>query len=246
MSSRQEEAEGAEADALDAPFYLAKVASVTYNVGVTSDTYHPGGSGCPTGSTHVGILMDDEDSNNATTQSGYTGGWFETSTHNTDINWCKLNETESLKFMSLGNSSTVGFMVLKLGTNCPNGGYTIKRYFDNEDTAPIENSSTGSISPNIVDDNTHMYFCYYPPYLFDNSMSPTRTSMPSITGFDKYGVVSKNAGSYFGWHYSDDEDSNNANYLTIPAAVIGQARTQVTEMIEAGRNTKVHFARIPN
>ena len=114
-------------------------ATITHNIGVFLNTKY--GETCPTPSSVGSVLFyrDTEDDYSNNTWTGYTGTlWGDAyPSHGYAIyQFCKLNETESLKFMSIGSTSTLGnlsgYMVLQLGDKCPGNGKQVWRYFEDE------------------------------------------------------------------------------------------------------------------
>jgi hypothetical protein len=163
------------------PAPLAKKSTLSHNIGVLIDA-----AACTSVDPflyQVHFHFDDEDNRNSNAQmsSGWMANW--TNTTDTNMDWCELSESNSLQFTQIRTTSSPGntdsYAVLLLGDECPNGGYKVKRHFDNEDTGNT-NSSSGVITPNVVNGNADLYFCYYPGYLYDGSFTTYRTTKPSL------------------------------------------------------------------
>ena len=117
----------------------ALAAAGTYDVGVIS------GGSCP---NPVTIYMDDEDSSNNSSQSGWVGA----TNSQTRFQFCRVDGSAFKRVASAYCSShwSDSFAVLKLGATCPNGSVEFSRYFDNEDSSN-NNSNSGNISPSTQD-----------------------------------------------------------------------------------------------
>lgn len=220
---------------------LVSAATKSHSVGIM-----PTGTNeaCPTGSTKITISFDDEDSHNRNEATNFTALWV--LGNNTTHVYCKLSESESLKFFNIGGGEMhfEPYAVLKLGDECPNGGYTVSRYHDTEDNSN-KNSSTGPISPNVVNDNIRLYFCYYPGEAFDGP-APYHSDFPTISGFSSYGVFSNNAAqlnAYHGSRLHDDEDNSNSNSLSVPS-MPAKARSALSRVMYTGSNTTYYLSRI--
>jgi len=211
---------------------------VTYNIGII-----PVDTSCPGGTSKIRIWFDDENSSNNNQAGGFTAGWILGS--NTTQYYCKLNETESKKFFSIAGAGDFrSYAVLKLGTTCPNGGYTVTRYHDSEDNAP-PNNYTGDIYPNVVNNNIRLYFCYYPSQAVDpNSGVQRMSNFPSISGFSSYGVISDRAGDYYGYRRHDDEDNSNNNSHANDAMAATASSWLYNYVINVGANTRYWLSRI--
>jgi hypothetical protein len=191
--------------------------------------------------------MDDEDSNNQSKKSGWTGSFI--SNGNTTFRFCRV-DGRNFRPLSTVNSPTNHYALLKLGTTCPAGSTEFWRYFDNQDDrigAPNINSASSSsgnsyeIDPNTWKGNTRLWFC-----LFKSGSSPM-SQFPSFgTGF-QYGVFaapgfSRSHGS--GWISTDDEDSNNKNCFSSDACGgrFGDAagKAIITPTGSDGRNTTLN------
>jgi hypothetical protein len=190
---------------------------------------------CPAGSEYVTIYMDDEDNNNSSYSSGWTGAIsqpFSSHVDGTRLAFCRVDGS---LFFNLGHANLINwenltydsqkasvgaydYSVLKLGSSCPNGSKEYVSTIDNEDNNN-KNSSTGNISPNNVHvtnrGKTALYFCLFTP-----SSGPSMTDFPDI-GIT-YGVFAgkvapptgpghRNYWLATGVVYTDDEDRRNAN-----------------------------------
>jgi hypothetical protein len=207
----------------------------TYTVGVIPHT-----ASCPSGAPLITLKMDDEDSDNASSRSGWTGATI--SNGNTTFRFCRVDGRQFYPLASV-NDVTNHYAVLKLGTNCPSGSTEFRRYFDNQDSkilgagnANAASSSSGNLSdidPNTWRENTTLNFCLF------KSGSSTMYRFPDIGV--RYGVF---AASDFrlslgaGRVNTDDEDSNNKNGFFGDAA---GARIIVPTGSD-GRNTTLNMA----
>jgi hypothetical protein len=82
--------------------------------------------GCPGGTAPYSIYIDNEDSNNANSRSGWISSIL--STQNTHFYLCKVDGTQ---FKHVPNNP---YMVVSLGSQCPNGAKTVFRTFDSDDS----------------------------------------------------------------------------------------------------------------
>jgi hypothetical protein len=206
----------------------------TFGVGVI-----PNSAGCPSGSPLITMHMDDEDSNNANSRSGWLGAI--TSNSNTTFRFCRV---DGRQFRPLSTIDTPAnhYAVLKLGTTCPAGSTEFQRFFDNQDDrlgAPNANSASSSsgnlsdIDPNNWRGNTTLNFCLFKSGSSTMSQFPTlgiRYGVFAAPGFSK----SVSAGRV----PTDDEDSNNKNAFYGDAA----GRAIIAPTGSDGRNTTLYTA----
>lgn len=232
---------------------LARTIFGGYDVGVVPNT-----NSCPSWSEKISIFMDNEDSNPATSVSNFAyGSWYDTSTgtyksvpfwkgtftidsnKNTLFVFCRVDGRD-FGHIDANNPNYVnaGYGVLKLGAYNVNGNYTIVRHFDNEDN-DNRNSYSGDIYPNISDRNTTLYFNYY------EARTGYSYTFPYL-GFE-YGVLGKIRSPLGGstW-YIDDEDSSNANWMTINYNDGTGDKSSVSNGLfyTDGSNTKFSLARV--
>ncbi len=110
------------------------------------------------------------------------------------------------------------YAVLKLGAACPPGSVQFSRHFDNEDGTNA-NFSDGDISPNVSTANTTLYFCMFRAAQLGD---PTIAAFPNLAPGFSYGVFGPpdfNRGALaLGTIRTDDEDTDNKNTYSVPAA----------------------------
>ena len=197
-----------------------------YSVGVIPDHI----AKCPL-SNLISIYMDDEDSGNANSHSGWIGATE--STNNTIFHFCRVDGNSLSPAPLLANKSS-RYSVLRLSNECPEGSLTEQRYFDNQDGGN-NNWFRGDISPNVSDRNTRLNFCTY------YSNSATSSIMKSFPEFGfPYGVIAPSnfsLGKQAGWIYTDDEDNKNQNshYFQQPDSHLA---------FEVGRNTLIRMQKV--
>jgi len=157
-----------------------------------------GVEGCPGGAASLTIHIDNEDSNNANNRGGWIGATV--SDQNTTFYFCRVSGNN---FWPVGQP----YMVLSLGSSCPNGSQTVLRRFDGEDRRPASSSNINGPAEGlpgaiIFDSDVYMYFCLFP------GSGGTWGSLPNIGV--QYGVfAAANFGSALasGFVYTDDEDT---------------------------------------
>lgn len=159
-----------------------------------------GSEGCPGGAAPLTIHIDNEDNNNQNNRGGWIGATV--SDRNTTFHFCRVSGNN---FFSVGQP----YMVLSLGSTCPNGSQTVSRRFDGENQRPacstnINGPAEGLPGEIVSGDRSdvRMYFC-----LFHGS-GGTGGSLPVI-GVE-YGVFapwSFGSGLATGFVYLDDEDT---------------------------------------
>lgn len=199
----------------------------------------PNTAGCPTDSELITIYMDDEDSNNKSSSSGWTGA--SSSGSNTKLKFCRVRG-EDFKPLSTSTSTARSYAVLMLGSSCPNGSTELSRKFDNEDSNnnnwwTAEDSS--DIAPNSQGSNTTLHFCLF------TSGSSTMSSFPDL-GIS-YGVLAPSSFSptyalSTGSIHTDDEDDDNNNGYTVPSSVSSIAKS----IVSSGSNTNLYLAKVHN
>jgi hypothetical protein len=168
--------------------------------------------GCPGGTSPVNIFIDNEDSRNANTRSGWIGSIA--STGNTQFFFCRVDG--NLFYHVPGNP----YMVLSLGSQCPHGSQTVMRHFDAEDGNSISSTNIvwdaeglpfeiiipSSADPRDARGDVQMTFC-----LFDGNGIHTG-AMP-LPGWD-YGVFAAPGVSFAtasGFLHTDDQDPGTRN-----------------------------------
>lgn len=171
-----------------------------YAVGVV-----PEENGCPEWSEKVEIFMDNEDSNNATTEYGWTGAIDINGSGGSALRFCKVDGRKVYDIW-------YKYSVLQLGSYVPSEyGSVVRLFVDNENSGNA-NYSVGDLGPNTTGGtNTTLYLAV--------NDTPTQyvysPGFPSFDGF-KYGVFSKDSynGLATGYHWADDEDGTNSSKLT--------------------------------
>ena len=172
---------------------LAATLSFGAKIGVLKNT-----GSCPNG--QVFIDLDVEDSNNHTGVKNKTdpnppgitlGG-------HAKFTYCVLNVNSLTRV-------PYSYFVLRLGNKCPTGSYAFSHHHDTEDSRN-RNGHSGNISPNVVNKNATLEYCYVPK----NDSSKVKYPVDI-----KYGVFSRGSSSISKIAHSeifiDDEDSNNSN-----------------------------------
>jgi hypothetical protein len=217
----------------------ALTAAGTYDVGVIS------GGSCP---NPVTIYMDDEDSSNNSSLSGWVGA----TSSQTRFQFCRVDGSAFKNISSWCSTvRTNSYAVLKLGTTCPNGSVEFSRYFDNEDSGN-NNSNSGNISPSTQDSGgTRLKFC---GFLQDNPTVDIRCAWPTspldlnnfpILGF-AYGVFAgPRVATAFesGAIYTDDEDSSNSNNWDLSNLASWQV-SAIQGFMSGGSSTQLTTARV--
>jgi len=178
---------------------------------------------CPANSESISIYMDDEDSENNSTLTGWVGA----TEGGTKFKFCRVDGD---MYEPLSNNE--GYAVLKLDDTCPSGSIEFNRFFDNEDNN-TNNQVSGNIYPNIVKHNTDLKFCYF------KGNSNGMDSFPDI-GVE-YGVFApKNFSKSLagGTIHTDDEDKNNANKLNV------HGYDEIKDIIHGGGNTDLYVHKV--
>lgn len=195
----------------------------------------PGVNGCPALAPEVRFNMDNEDSNEASSLSGWVGGTQLDSNGNLRFAFCRVS-ADSFQSLASSSSSRSNYAVLRLSGRCPNGSVEFERYFDNEDD-DNRNTSSGLIWPSTMGTNTRLRFCLF------RGGSAYGSVLPDL-GFD-YGVFAESNFAFktttggTGTIFSDDEDSNNGNSYVADAAW----KAEATRIISEGSNTTLRTVR---
>ena len=214
--------------------------AVQHDVGIIPQN----SAGCPLGSEHLLLSLDDADIQNASYVKGWTGNITHYST-GTTFGFCRVDGNQ------FHNYSGAAYAVLQLSPSCPDGSFSVKRLFDNENHA-THNWSSGNIAPNVINtvakngnpSNTMMFFC-----LFPSATSPPFPPPPTMTSFPAfyvpYGVF---AAPYPAWLatgtvYTDDADYDNQDY-TDPNNSDFAKIIYGNDSIWAGRNTYLLVAKV--
>jgi hypothetical protein len=186
----------------------------------------------------VTIYMDDEDSSN---NSSLTG-WYGSTNSQTRLQFCRVDGNA---FTGTGWCNAGEYAVLKLGTTCPNGSVELSRYFDNEDSGN-NNSNSDNIAPSTQGGSaTTLRFCAFTRYpLAKCSADSPVVEFPNV-GFS-YGVLadpSVYGALQTGQIYTDDEDSGNNNAWNF-SQLQGWQVTAVQKFLFGGSNTVLETARV--
>lgn len=200
------------------------------DVGVLS---HDGS--CPLNSTYFAIMLDNEDTANKNARTGWTGK----STQNAHYTWFRFCSVDGyqLRNLAANNDKTKHYMVLKLGTNCPNGSFDVERFIDTQDTNDESYVNDGD-GPNArTGTGVRLHFC-----LFRGGVAPMDKFPEFEAGF-KYGVfardMTKTLPNGAGNIFTDDENSSNQNSYDAEG-YLGDA----TRIITSGADTRFYMARV--
>lgn len=197
----------------------------SYPVGVIPDD----DEACPSNSDEITIFMDDEDTDNANSHSGWIGKTD--SSANTKFHFCRVEGHLFRPFSTVSSLSDMkdDYAVLKLGPACPPGSVEFNRFFDNEDSNDNSNSFDGNIAPNESTHNTRLFFCMFRAAQIGD---PTISSFPDLDLGFHYGVFAPadfNHGAIAkGQFRTDEEDKDNSSSYTVPA----QASTAAHRIVE--------------
>jgi hypothetical protein len=202
-----------------------------------------GSAGCPVGSDHIYISMDDEDIYNISSVNGWTGDITHYST-GTTFGFCRVDGNQ------FHNHLENNYAVLQLGSSCPTGSVTIERLFDNENDSN-NNWASGDIGPNTVfydqalsgQFDTKMHFCFF----FANGIS----GAPFPNLYVPYGVFAAPSAAWFatGTAFTDDEDdSTNLDATTPSNTLAAQSFANIVYGSDSppfgGRNTNLLVAKV--
>lgn len=207
----------------------------SYDVGVLA-----GPEGCGDRET-ITFYMDDEDSDNQSYATGWTGA--SRSGDNTTLSFCRADGALFGKppatMPGLRNGD---YSVLRLGPFCPPGSVAFSRRIDNEDHRN-QNFVEGSAAPSLVNaggtSSTLLSLCLFKP---ENSGGQPVAQFP-VLGMS-YGVLAPPDFAYglaHGRIYTDDEDDGNADALTCPDAL---SQIAAGRMIGGASNTTIEIARV--
>ena len=199
-----------------------------YDIGVIAN------GTCP---NPVTIYMDDEDSSNNSSRTGWVGSI----NSQTRFNFCRVDGSV---FRGVGWCSMSDYAVLKLGSDCPVGSFEFTRNFDNEDTSN-NNSSSGGIAPSTQNSGgTSLKFCafiHYPLAKCTGGSPPVE--FPNV-GFS-YGVFAQPliyGALETGQIYTDDEDSGNRNSWDL-SKLPSHGPGVVAELMSGSSNTTLKTVR---
>jgi hypothetical protein len=206
-----------------------------YDVGVLAPA-----ANCP---GRFDIYMDDEDSGNNSSRSGWIGASGDGS--NTRFGLCRVDGS---RFTKVGwcNAMNSKYAVLKLGSACPNGSKEITRYFDNEDSSN-NNWFTGDISPSIQSAaGTRLKLCVFLPL---NALVKCTATSPTLRfpdlgfSYGVFGVPDIQDAIQGGSMYSDDEDSGNNNSWDL-SGLSAWEQDRVREFMSGSSNTLMKTVRV--
>jgi hypothetical protein len=209
----------------------------------------PNGTTCPVG-VYGEIYMDCEDSGTFswsgskppfTQQSGWVGGWaVNSNSGGVTMRYCRVDGTQFKSITTDPNDASKFYMVLKMGSQCPNGSVNVQRYFDNEDDN--RNRVAGDVQPNIVNSNTTLNFC-----LFKSAQNgaPVATDFPNFQNMP-YGVFgvpnSKSLAS--GFVITDDENSGNNNHYSSEDTNSGLQAQKIIVPLNSDDDTRMNLIRV--
>lgn len=197
-----------------------------YDVGVI-----PNSNSCPSWSERIEFFMDCQDGGSTRFFDnpnqfgyGYRGSWV--ADGNLYTSFCRVDGR-----LFEGVSGTQ-FAVLRLGAFSPPNTDAVIRFFDNEDSRN-RNWTRGDIAPNRNDGNTTWYLTGF--------RSNTGMQPPDL-GFG-YGVIGRQFFLQQGWLFVDDENSRNANGMSVNGVNCGQCSLPY---IVGGSNTSIYITKVRN
>jgi hypothetical protein len=182
----------------------------------------------------ITVYMDAEDSNPATSASGWTG------ISQVDRNvWLEFCRTDGTAFQAAAQP----YAVLQLGPSCPDGAKSAEVFIDNEDDGN-ENYVSGLIAPGKQDRNTTLRLCAF------DAKSGAAASFPDL-GY-QYGVFGGPAAmgnpgfgtGDMGSMFIDDENSDNADKITVAGAAANPAALVNHGIQQIVGNTLFFFVRV--
>ncbi|HXU35152.1 MAG TPA: hypothetical protein VN937_02230 [Blastocatellia bacterium] len=210
-------------------------------------------AGCPAGSEHIFISMDDQDDvpgrHNISSVNGWTGDISRYST-GTKFGFCRVDGSQ------FTNHFSSDYAVLQLSSNCPVGSISVERIFDNENKNN-HNTSSGNIAPSCItydegqhlcdpfggpakNPDTKMNFCFF-------------QALSGGLGFPNlhvaYGVFAAPSSNWFatGTVLTDDEDDRGTgNFDSTPQITNFSRIVYGTDSALIGRNTKLLVAKVAN
>jgi hypothetical protein len=218
--------------------FATKSTSSSYLVGVFSN----GSCGAYRKLT---VYMDTEDSDPNSSATGWTGA---------SIIWDDTKRDAYFYFCIVDGSgfqrtSTAAYATLKVDASLPSGVSTFNRYFDNEDKSngnswaidDVAQTKTGSLGTCTFGNNDMLAFNYY-------TVSTVANTFPDL-GIS-YGVLGT-FGDTKGSIYTDDEDSNNANWLNLTLfndnTNTYNSRVDVasvSDLLKGGENTTLYISKV--
>lgn len=182
------------------------------------------------------VFMDEEDSDAASSQSGWVGDSYVTTGKNIMLHFCIVNRAFNFY------RTTVDYAILNLSSDLylyykVDG---LQRAFDNEDNDNDNNAEldnvplSGWVGANYFGGNTRLHF-----YYFEKDVSSTK-DFPNL-GIS-YGTLGR-YGNYQGNIYCDDEDNSNNNsaarYDIYGVTSVGD----ITNIWNAGVNTRLYISK---
>jgi hypothetical protein len=223
------------------PFGISSV----HDVGII-----PGANGCPAGSELITFFMDDEDGHDLDSSgdnNDHHSGWIGAieQDKNTTLKFCRVDG-------ALFTTVTAGpFAVLQLSNECPAGGTSYGRLFENE-RHNNQNQALSSFGYGIGPNESYNNFTLLKVCIFNNPIQP---QFPDIFGPEwfpdlgfEYGVFGSpttlRGAPDYGTLYTDDEDGNvflgNRNSYD-PADVFSE---WMPSFISPGVNSELHLAKV--
>lgn len=218
------------------------------------------GTACPAESELVTFRFDDEDNEPQTDWWGFYSSDFDQGAPwapiattrrglhdpilffqiNSIFRFCRVNGKVFKPLTTSAAAKGRFYAVLKLGTTCPNGSLDHSRYFDNEDDENA-NSFSGPIAPNTMNVNTRLRFCFFRTGAAGATMSKFPTLGVPYAVFHDFDTSDQALFMSKHWHYTDDEDSDNANSHS-PSGT--PAATDFAAIIGTGKNTLLEYGRV--
>jgi len=186
------------------------------------------------------IKMDSEDSDCNSKIIGWVGDSYRDGSGNLYLKFCACNISQ----FSNHKTKSYGLLQIEWTTIDQIRVQQIYRHFDNEDKNNANGAwwngvsikNTSNILPTQVYKNTDLVFLYLP------AKPDGITTFPTSGIGASYGVLGDLNGDGHGYIYSDDEDSDNANFLKLNYINV----SKVDGAIIGGSNTKMYISQILN
>lgn len=193
------------------------------------------GTNCPAGYSQSTIKMDVEDSNNQTRFLSGNALRGISGIGEGVVTW-KICTTSDYVW-----HAPFDYVVFRMDSKCPDGTFAFSRHHDTEDKRN-QNSYSGYIGPNVVDNNITFEFCFVPgaPRTQDLYF-PALKNLAVFANYKKYDVNNKWPSVKTSRIFIDDEDSNNGNYWSFSKEA-EPYKDRIWDIMEGSNNTTYYIS----
>lgn len=187
---------------------------------------------CPLNSAYFSVQLDRPSGTLTYTATGWRGA-SQASASTVLLAFCAVDGTQ-LKSLSAANTTSNHYMVLRLGTSCPNGSTAVSRFIDTKDPSDPSLIGDGDGPSEITPTGVQLQFCLF------RGHTSTMPAFPEFESGFRYGVFARDfsktlSGGAGRIRVEPPEPSNN---------LASSGPTDVNRIVRDGKRFSFHLARV--